>query len=186
MALADILQMIASQKEEQIRTMKADQELESKQLIENSEKQGTEYSAQRFEEFEKLKHAKELKYDSDISREKRIKFSYFQNTVMDSVFEEVEKELSSLSKEELTALCSRLIRSIPEKSGSIVSKGTDVQILKEAVSSAEKSFEVLDGEGAGGFEFVGDGYTVDFSFHTLVSKDLRSKYEADLFTELFA
>ena len=122
MALADILQVIASQKERNILEMKQHQELESKKLLETAEEEGIEYSSRRFKEFEQFKVSKERSSDSDDCREKRIRLSQFHDATINSIFKEVENKIGSLSKEELTALCSRFIRSIPESSGSIISK----------------------------------------------------------------
>lgn len=185
MALADILQVIVSQKEKEISEMKSRQEEEEKKLLEESENKGKEYSKKRFDDFEKLKDLEEKKLTSDLSRLERMETSRVQNEIMEKIYSELEKKLQSLSKEELTSFCATLIRSISEEKGTIVSKGTDDSILKESIKLAEKTFSIEKGDGTGGFEFVGDGYSVDFSFHSLVHSNLREKYEADLFKELF-
>lgn len=186
MALADILQVISSQKQEQISEMKSVNEEEIKKLFEEAETTGQEYSTRRFEEFEKVKESKEKKLDSDISRKKRMEISRVQKQIMDRAYKGVETKLSSLSKEEIIAFCSGLIRSIPATEGSLRSVGTDDEILLAAIKSAGKDFSVeKGGNGNGGFYFIGDGYTVDFTFHSLIQKDLREKCEADLFQELF-
>ena len=76
--------------------------------------------------------------------------------------------------------------SIVEKTGVIRSSGTEVAILESAVKKSGKDFTVEKGEGAGGFLFVGDGYTGDFTFSSLVHRELREKCEADLFQKLFS
>ena len=91
MALSDILQVIASKKDEQIRVARDEFAIEEKNLLNEADKKGVEYSAQRFRDFEILKSTKEKKQAADTSRAKRIAYSDFQKSVMDQVFADAEK-----------------------------------------------------------------------------------------------
>lgn len=186
MALADIIQLVSSEKDAKIAQMKESQEKDVKILLKGATADGEKYSIQKFEEFEVLQKELEKKTDADIARNEKIKTAEFRNFISDQVFSALEKEIASLSEKDQITFFAQQISKISDSDGEIVAQGTSISVLEAAVKSAKKTFTVVDGKGSGGFVFKGNGFTSDFTISSLIDGEFKDTNEADLVENLFA
>ncbi len=186
MALADIIQLVSSEKDAKIAALTKTNDENIKRLLDDAAKNGEKYSVQKFEDFEKLQKELEKKSAADIIRNEKIKIAEFTKSISDEVFIALEKEILSLSEKEQSEFFAKQISMISANEGEIVAQGTPMSVLESAVKSAGKNFTVVDGKGSGGFIFNGNGFTSDFTVKSLVQGEFKDANEADLVENLFA
>ena len=186
MALADIIQLVSSEKDAKIAELTKNNDNEIKVILDNAAKQGEEYSVRRFEDFEKLQKELEKKSAADINRNEKIKTAEYTKNISTEIFSALEKEIQSFSDKDQSDFFAKQISKIKETEGEIIAQGTSVDVLKSAVTSAGKNFTVTDGKGDGGFVFKGNGFTSDFTIKSLVQGEFKDANEADLVEKLFA
>jgi len=186
MALADIIQLVSSEKDAKIAELTKKNDENIKIILDNAKEKGEAYSIKKFEEFELFQKTLEKKSAADISRNEKIKRAELTNDISNAVFIALEKEIASLPEADQSKFFAKQISKISDSEGEIVSKGTLVSVLEDAVKSAGKNFTVVDGKGNGGFIFNGNGFTSDFTITSLVQGEFKDANEAALVENLFA
>jgi len=186
MALADIIQLVSSEKDAKVAELTQTNDENIKIVLDNAIQNGEAYSIQKFEEFELLQRTLEKKSAADIIRNEKIKVAEVTKDISNAIFIALEKEITSLSEADQSKFFAKQISKISDSEGEIVARGTVVSVLESAVKSAGKKFTVVDGKGNGGFIFNGNGFTSDFTITSLVQGEFRDANEADLVENLFA
>lgn len=181
MALADILQYIEKESQKKADNIILIAKENEKEIIGDAEKKAQEYSSYRFHEFEEEKVFREKKSSAKMQQYEKMELAKFNISLVDSIYTSFLDSLSAFSTEDVKKICSVYLSRLSEDAGVVVSAGTDEKILKEVVKECGKNFTVESGDlKTGGFIFQGDGYSVDFTFPTIVNKYLRENTEADL------
>ncbi len=187
MALIDIISLIESEAAEKAASLltKAKEEVET--LQKDSKELTADAVALLKKEGEEERSALEKRATSQSLRTERMAISTAQQEVVDTVFTKVEEQLNKLSGEDLTSVFSSLVSGVSAEKGEVVVLGKGKKEMEVALAASKKTFSVSEDKKSsqGGFIFKGDGFDMDFSFATVVEKELRPSEEGKVFKELF-
>lgn len=109
-----------------------------------------------------------------------------KQSIIDQVYKTAVKKLSELDDAKYVELIEKLIDSLSDEGGKIISVKGKEDLLKKALKKAKKDFEVSKDtiNGSGGFVYQSENIEVDYTFETLVH-DAKEATILDVTTKLF-
>jgi V/A-type H+-transporting ATPase subunit E len=186
MALADILNKIASDTESEALQL----EKKTDQEIAELEKQTQREIAQKQEQIDKDANEKikltKMKIDNLAQSKRKNIFLNQKRKLIERVYEEAKDKIANLPDSELEPLFSKAISHINAPSGEIIPAQKHLSLIQKALEKAGKSFKLAAGANfTGGFIFTSKEFDVDFTFDTIVDKVVAPKLELRLVELLF-
>ncbi len=187
MALVDIITLIERESSEKADSLLETAKTEAVSLVENATVVAKAEAASLEKDGKISRENFEKRKSSEFARNERISVSTAQQEIVDSVFVSAQKELQKLSGDDLIAVFTTLLKKIDSDAGKVLVCGGKVSELESAVKAVKKDFTVSENNDScgGGFVFVGDGFEMDFSFTSLIEKELRPTKEGEIFKALF-
>lgn len=185
MALTDILEKIETETELKITEINSDFEKkkialektfqDKKSNLEKSINQSIEEKAERI--MEKAKNLSFRENQNELVNEKR--------KLIDECLDEAIEKLSKSDNYE--EIIKKLLKKIPYEKGEIISAKGKEEATKKALQSSGKTFELSKETISvkGGFLFKSEKIEIDFSFETMIKRQLKESLEIKLNKLLF-
>lgn len=187
MALSDITQKILADAQAEAAQINAQAEKEAKTLeaeahakAEATKKRIEDETAQRERDMERKTH-------SLAQTERKSLLLSKKRALIEKVFAEAKKKLGALPAKELDELLVSFLTQITEKAGTVYPAAAHREAVQKALKVTGKHFTLGEEKDfAGGFVFVGVEAEVDFSFDSIIERDVRPQAEIAVTKTLFA
>ncbi|QQS59881.1 V-type ATP synthase subunit E [Candidatus Peregrinibacteria bacterium] len=186
MALADILNKILSDAQEQSLLLQKEADGAIKQLQEQLDKEIAEESASSWEKGNRKIAELHQKIDHLSRQEYYHKTLSLKHEILQGVLKKAQEEVSHLSQKEKEAIFLQMLRQIGDQKGTLHPVASDAKLL-EGLLEKEKIALPLGKSvsGIAGFIFVSESMEIDFRFEQAL-EDLFRKTEKELSSFLFA
>ncbi len=186
MALADIVQKILEDAQSDAKQLVHNAEAEAQKIKKDAEDQATKISEKSQEEIEQKSQEMERKTKTLAESERKNLFLNKKRALLEKAFNEAKKELSKMPEKDLVEAFVAFLTTIDEKDGTIYPAKGQKGIIEKALKTASKNYKTGEEKDfAGGFLFVGKSSEIDFSFDSIVDKNVRPKVELKIAKILF-
>ena len=175
MALKDITQKIVEDANEEAKKILEDAKIEADKIISSSKEKAKELKENILKKAEEKAISMRKRVNTLAESESRNMFLSKKREYLNKAFEETKKYLSSMPKDKKDEIFISFFTKLEEDNGIIYPAKNSTQEIESAMKKAGKNYTLgEEGDFLAGFIFEGKTTLIDFSFDSIVDKEVRS------------
>lgn len=187
MALTDIIQKILDDAHAAVKTKHENALKEAADIERNAKEEAGKIKERYQQEADQKGQEMERKIQALAKTERKNLFLNKKRALLEKVFNEAKKELAKMSEKELEEIFIKFLTQIEDKKGTIYPAKNHLEIIKKALKTTNKDYEIGEAmDFAGGFLFTGKDTEMDYSFDSIIEKNVRPQVELKIAQTLFS
>lgn len=187
MALSDITQKILEDAKSEAESIVLDAKNEAEEIKAQAQNTIEENNKRIEEEASKKELIMERKTKTLIETERKSIILDEKRRVLDKVFADAVGKMASMPKEKAEEIMLGFFTKIQDDEGIVYPAKNQAAVVSSAMKKANKSFTMGEErqDVQGGFVFIGKTTEADFSFDSIVAKEIKPKLELEIAKFLF-